>query len=79
MPFEACRLFLKITNIRVERLQKISNEDIRKEGAATFGCTTHRLNWQILWESVYGQESWNSNPWVWVIEFKQITKEEATK
>jgi hypothetical protein len=72
MPKEACRIFLKITDIRVERLQDISNSDIRAEGAAEFGCTSHRLNFQSLWQSINGQQSWEANPWVWVIEFDRI-------
>lgn len=72
MPKEACRIWLKIINIRVERLQNINNMDIRAEGAAEFGCTAHRLNFQSLWQSINGQDSWKSNPWVWVIEFERI-------
>jgi hypothetical protein len=77
MPREAARLFLRIKSVRVERLQEISNDDIRAEGAAEFGCTTHRLNWQTLWQSINGPESWDANPWVWVVEFERITREEA--
>lgn len=68
------RIWLRIKDIRVERLQDISDEDIRAEGAAEFGCTTHRLNWQTLWESVNGSDSWKDNPFVWVIEFERIEK-----
>ncbi|MCM7687653.1 hypothetical protein M8S61_08355 [Enterobacter asburiae] len=32
---------------------------------------------KYLWESIYGEESWKSNPWVWVIEFKRIEGGEA--
>lgn len=71
MPKEACRIFLKVTNIRVERLQDISNSDIVKEGAASFGCCTKKLNWQILWEKINGIESWKDNPWVFVYEFER--------
>jgi len=77
MPREAARLFLRIKSIRVERLQEISNDDIRAEGAAEFGCTTHRLNWQTLWQSINGPESWDANPWVWIVEFERISREEA--
>lgn len=60
-----------VTNIKVERVQDISNEDIRKEGAACFGCVTHRLNFQQLWDSIYLKSyPWLSNPWVYAIEFK---------
>jgi hypothetical protein len=71
------RLFLRIKSIRVERLQEISNDDIRAEGAAEFGCTTHRLNWHTFWQSINGPESWEANPWVWVVEFERISRQEA--
>jgi hypothetical protein len=74
MPRDAARIWLRIKDIRVERLQDISNENIRAEGAAEFGCTTHRLNWKMLWERINGSDSWNANPWVWVIEFERIEK-----
>jgi hypothetical protein len=72
MPRWASRITLEIIGIRVERLQDISNEDIRAEGAAVLGCVTHRLNYQTLWESINGPDSWAINPWVWVIEFRKV-------
>lgn len=73
MPRTAARIFLQVKDIRVERLQDISNEDIRAEGAAEFGCTTHRLNFQLLWDSINAKRGygWDINPWVYVIEFKR--------
>lgn len=81
MPKDACRLFLEITNIRVERLQEISEEDAIAEGAphdrylgrGVIGGS-HREGFIHLWESINGEQSWQSNPWVWVISFKQIPK-----
>jgi len=82
MPRKAARLFLKVTNVRCERLQEITNSDIRAEGAAEFGCVTHRLNFQNLWDSIYAPKGygfgnehtygWLENPWVWVIEFERM-------
>lgn len=72
MPKEACRIFLKLTKIRIERLQDITDSDIVKEGAADFGCCTKQLNWQILWEKINGVESWKENPWVFVYEFERV-------
>ena len=81
MPRSACRLVLEITNIRVERLQDITKEDAKAEG---FDFSTHpsaiemgyaigaRTNFRFTWEEIYGQSSWNQNPWVWVVEFKVI-------
>lgn len=100
MPKKACRLFLKIKSIRVEKLQDISEEDGQKEGVlkdvklpvANFqtkiiyrnyysksdsvGCADARSSFMTLWKSINGEESWKSNPWVWVIEFERIEKPE---
>ncbi|MBQ5276742.1 hypothetical protein FD763_18865 [Klebsiella quasipneumoniae] len=87
MPRWASRILLEITNVRVERLSAISEEDARAEGIIDGGC----LNcgepepcgcanpepdatdaFAYLWQSIYGQENWNANPWVWVISFKRV-------
>lgn len=73
MPKDACRIFLKVTKIRVEKLQDISNSDIVSEGAADFGCCTKKLNWQLLWEKINGSESWSENPYVFVYEFERTS------
>ena len=81
MPRWASRLQLEITNIRIERLNDISSEDAKAEG---FDYSTHpsaiemgyaigaKTNFRFTWEQIYGQNEWNKNPWVWVIEFKVI-------
>lgn len=81
MPRKAARLFLEIINIRIERLNDITLEDAKAEG---FDYSTHpsaiemgysigaKTNFRITWEQVYGQNEWNKNPWVWVVEFKVI-------
>lgn len=67
------RITLEVTGARIERLQEISNEDIRKEGVAVLGCVTHRLNFEQLWDSLNGKTfPWASNPFVWAIEFRRI-------
>ena len=81
MPKSACRLFLEITDVRVERLQEISWEDAEKEGCYGYRPTqdepTHEF--KRLWQSINGPESWEANPFVWVISFKQIEKPENFK
>ncbi len=76
MPRWASRILLEITNVRVERLQSIALGDICKEvgcGLYDFRPATHGFQvWEELWKSIYGAESWNANPWVWVIEFKRV-------
>lgn len=107
LPFDYARIFLKIKDIRVERLNTISDADAIAEG---IGRETWALNenvtiytnyiagkdfysfstygWNFdkeshsaavasycsLWELINGDGSWNSNPWVWVIEFERIEK-----
>lgn len=75
MPRKACRLLLEITAIRVERLQAISAQDCIAEGITTRftvddGNDDLRIQFRDLWTSTGGD--WDSNPWVWVIEFKQV-------
>ncbi|EMN8403409.1 TPA: hypothetical protein ACSRV8_000844 [Enterobacter hormaechei subsp. steigerwaltii] len=90
MPRWASRLTLEITGVRVERLNSISQEDAQAEGMELTGWRptysdpdsggevwTPYDNFAQLWESIYGDESWRSNPWVWVIEFKRIEGGEA--
>ncbi|HEL5053060.1 TPA: hypothetical protein UOA92_000827 [Stenotrophomonas maltophilia] len=73
MPRRACRLLLEITDVRVERLQAISEADARAEGVDPEMPDECVLAFERLWVSIGGPSSWNNNPWVWVIEFKVVT------
>ena len=70
---EAARIFLKVTNIRVERLQDISNKDAIAEGIDMnkSPCIEPMNAYASLWESINGKGSWSLNPFVWVIEFER--------
>jgi hypothetical protein len=91
MPKDAARIWLMVEEVRVERLQDISEEDAIAEGIGTtngipVGLTSHYLDYlnnrncysspfnsfQSLWASINGEESWNANPWVWVVKFRVI-------
>lgn len=90
MPREAARIFLRVTGVWTERLQHITPEQIDAEGCKewAYSATTGEAlpsgpSWfRIAWENtlkpadrlMYG---WNANPYVWVIEFERISKEEA--
>lgn len=79
------RILLEITDVRVERLQAITEEQARAEGITDGGCTNCGNNepcgcecpspsavdsFVHLWNSTGG--CWNENPWVWVVEFQRI-------
>ena len=70
---EMARIFLKVTNVRVERLQDISFDDIEKEGV-TFNLKINGKNkWKILWNSTSKDGyKWEDNPYVFVYEFERI-------
>ncbi|HCM7338704.1 TPA: hypothetical protein N3275_003400 [Klebsiella pneumoniae] len=73
MPKAASRILLEITDVRVERLRSMSQGDARAEGViAASGPMEAGLAFRELWDSIYGEESWKANPWVWVIEFKRV-------
>lgn len=77
MPRKACRLVLEITGVRVERLNDINNDDAKAEGVIPMPCAAEKiigskLAFAELWSSIYGAESWQANPWVWVITFRRI-------
>lgn len=95
MPRKSCRILLEITAVRVERLNDISEEDAKAEGVKPAGdmlpdypdtfltpkgdFATAKVAFQRLWQSIYGEESWAANPWVWVIEFKRVEVRDASK
>ncbi|PSJ16288.1 hypothetical protein C7H79_14255 [Nitrosomonas supralitoralis] len=81
MPREASRILLEITNVRIERLRDISEEDAIAEGVSNADSfngigvddgMANRYAYRELWQSINGQGSWDLNPWVWVIEFSRI-------
>lgn len=92
MPREAARIFLRVTNISVAKLQDITDEQAKAEGANF--CNRHHVGvyekmrrsaverFAEIWNSTIKKSdrnlySWEANPYVWVIEFERISREEA--
>lgn len=90
MPKEAARIWLRVTDVRVERLQEITGASIQKEGievdpkeyASKFDFISELfLLFQRLWDSVVKKSDldrygWDASPYVWVIEFERCEKPE---
>lgn len=87
MPKEATRIWLRVTDVRVERLQEITSEQIYREGVEVeyphvLNGEEKRYAFSTLWDSTikkadldrYGLDA---NPWVWVIEFEMCEKPEG--
>lgn len=85
MPREAARIFLRVTGVRVERLQGITEEQAVKEGfVAMFhkgdlkdnpeSEYTAKDEFLLTFEEIYPTQT---NPWVWVIEFERVVKPDA--
>ena len=77
MPKDAARIFLRVTNVRVERLQDMTDDDAEAEGC--FDYTSTALGFPDVWDSTIKKSDldrygWNANPWVWVIEFERCEK-----
>jgi hypothetical protein len=82
MPRWASRITLEVIGVRVERLQSISEADAMAEGVNVHPDHHDKPRTSIyspvqayrdLWESINGAGSWGANPWVWVVEFRQVT------
>ena len=79
MPKEAARIWLKVTDVRVERLQDMTDDDAEAEGC--FDYTSTALGFPDVWDSTIKKSDidrygWDANPWVWVIEFDRCEKPE---
>ena len=85
MPKEACRIFLKLKSIRIERLNDISENDAISEGIVmnnkphagwywmenVYSTDCPILAYEKLWQKINGKKSWSENPFVWVYEFER--------
>jgi hypothetical protein len=81
MPRWASRITLEVVGVRVERLQDISETDAMAEGVewkdhAGLAKYTARKLYTTLWLLINGLESWEANPWVWVVEFQPLPQRE---
>jgi len=88
MPRAACRLVLEVAGVSVDRLQDISEADAQAEGAIygpllpmgfnLHGCdpddASMRSRYVHLWNTINGADSWEANPWVWVVEFRRVQR-----
>jgi len=78
MPRAAARIFLRVTDVRVEKVRDISEEEAEAEGAKKMkendiGFWTYRRGFQSIWDSLYAKRGygWDANPWVWVYTFER--------
>lgn len=78
----------RVTKVRVERVQKITEKDAKAEGVAGIEWDESSdgnrgipavMNYQALWNLIHGKGAWDRNDWVWVIEFKPAPKRRRPK
>lgn len=87
MPKEAARIWLKVTDVRVERLQDMTSEQISREGVEVeyphvLNGEEKRYAFSTLWNSTIKKSDidrygWDANPYVWVISFERCEKPEG--
>jgi hypothetical protein len=95
MPKAASRIKLEITDIRVEKLCDITEEDAMAEGSERGIYRTgpkytqfhlelnhhasYKDGYKFIWETINGKDSWGKNPWVWVLSFKKVNALETSE
>jgi len=81
MPRWASRIILRITDVRVERLQSISEADAKAEGVQIRDTIypdeprsdySYVEQYRLLWDSINGDGAWQANPYVWVVSFERV-------
>jgi hypothetical protein len=81
MPRWASRITLEITEVRVQRLQDISEEDAKAEGVDSVSLADtprqatlfYRDDFAQLWNKINGEKyPWSSNPWLWCLSFRRV-------
>ncbi|MCA3307673.1 MAG: hypothetical protein ING00_17930 [Roseomonas sp.] len=80
MPRWASRITLRITDVLVERLHEITEDDALAEGVTPLDYAAHhvaarcgaRIAFEQLWNTINGPGAWEANPWVWVISFEKV-------
>jgi hypothetical protein len=86
MPKEAARIFLRVTDVRAERLQDITGDGCASEGVQLYSGPIgkreayYKLEFSKIWNSTVPQKdsqklTWGNNPWVWVIKFERCEKD----
>ncbi len=86
MPQKFARIWLRVVNVRVERVNSISEDDAKAEGVtvgedrswahkeAGLEYKPHVTAYSALWETINGKGSWAQNPWVWIYDLARISK-----
>lgn len=79
MPREAARLFLRVTDVQVEQVQDINEEDAKAEGVIindAVKVSSYRYWFKELWDDLNAKRGfgWDTNPWVWVYSFERVDK-----
>jgi hypothetical protein len=85
MPRAHCRIILRITDIRVERLQDITEADAMAEGIIKVGQRWEadgivatpdgaRDAYKSVWNYINGRDAWDANPWVWALSFERVAQ-----
>jgi hypothetical protein len=75
LPRWACRILLDVREVRIERLQDITEDDAYAEGvptSLTLAGESCRAAYARLWDTINPKTPWKSNPWVWVISFSRL-------
>lgn len=89
MPKRACRYWMEVVSLNVERLHDITEKEAMNEGAEKYlnmnsslpqyklRERNYRTGFAKIWFSIHGAESWNQNPWVLVVGFRLCPKPSA--